>query len=140
MPNDCVCEKERDEEKGSRSKDKKEGGAEERERGREEEGHFTVEWGVQFWATKGHRVPSDPAARFQTRFALRIQHGPHRQTNLKYAGPWVSSVKWSHPPSALSVRQEFRSEKVGAAFQHCYPSSAAAATAAAAELGPNGRP
>ena len=46
MPNDCVCEKERDEEKGSRSKDKKEGGAEERERGREEEGHFYGRMGL----------------------------------------------------------------------------------------------
>jgi hypothetical protein len=41
-----VCEKERDEEKGSRSKDKKEGGAEERERGREEEGHFYGRMGL----------------------------------------------------------------------------------------------
>ena len=86
-------------------------------------------------ATVGHRVRSEPAARFQPMFALRIQQRPHRQTNLRYAGPWVPFVKWSHPPSAPSVRQEVRSRQVGAAFQRCYPSS----TAAAAAL-PNGKP
>jgi hypothetical protein len=32
VPNDCVCEKERDKEKNARSKEKMKGGAEERER------------------------------------------------------------------------------------------------------------